>query len=189
MADTYRGGRDGGHGGRGGRRSGRNHGGSNGELNVVKRKSRRNGAAREQNELGGDNVPPHELNGEEEITLPDGPVIPLLANERIWNGEGHGVFEGGPNNGWSYAGQNEPIPGYRVPDNAWSYGGQNNPIPGAQQPGNNRPAPGGQLVGLDEFPCYSPVDTWAGDASRGNNPMTDLFFDFGPNGGHPAPNA
>lgn len=42
---------------------------------------------------------------------------------------------------------------------------------------------------LDEFPCYSPVDTWAGDASRGNNPMTDLFFDFGPNGGHPAPNA
>lgn len=79
MADTYRGGRDGGHGGRGGRRSGRNHGGSNGELNVVKRKSRRNGAAREQNELGGDNVPPDELDGEEECAYPIFTALSVLS--------------------------------------------------------------------------------------------------------------
>ncbi|OBT41098.1 hypothetical protein VE00_09332 [Pseudogymnoascus sp. WSF 3629] len=190
MADTYSSGRGGGRdGGHGDRRSGKHDGGRNGGRNG-KRKIRRNGAAREQqNEGGGANGPPDEPNVEEEITLPGDPIIPFLANQQMWNGERYGVPEGGPGNGYSYAGQNEVFPGNGSQDNAQSCDGQNQPIPGAQQPGNNGLAPGGQLAGLDELDRYSPFDTWAGDVSRGYNPATDRFFDSGPNGGPPARDA
>ncbi|KFY73309.1 hypothetical protein V499_06602 [Pseudogymnoascus sp. VKM F-103] len=198
MGDTHISGRDGGRdggrdsgrdGGHGGRRSGKHDGGRNGGRNG-KRKSRRNGPAREQQDKGGEaNGTPDESDVEEEITLPGDPTIPFLANQQMRNGERYGMSEGGLGNGYSYAGQNEFIPGNRGRENARSYVGQNEPIPGAQQPGNNGLARGGQLAGLDDLDRYSPFGTWAGDVSRGYNPVTDRFFDSGPNGGLPARDA
>ncbi|KFZ19236.1 hypothetical protein V502_03768 [Pseudogymnoascus sp. VKM F-4520 (FW-2644)] len=189
MADTLSGGRDGGRdGGHGGRRSGKHDGGRNGGRNG-KRKSRRNGEARERNEGDGAIDAPGELDGEEEINLPGGPIMPPLDNQQIQNGEGYGIPEGGPGNGWSYAGQNEPILGDGGPENAWSYDGQNEPIPGAQQPSNNNVVQDGQLVGFDELPHYSPFDMWAGNVSRDDDPVALVRFDFDPNGGPPARDA
>ncbi|OBT56731.1 hypothetical protein VE04_03896 [Pseudogymnoascus sp. 24MN13] len=123
------------------------------------------------------------------ITLPGDPTIPFLANQQMRNGERYGMFEGGLGNGYSYAGQNEFIPGNGGRENVRSYVGQNEPIAGAQQQGNNGLAPGGQLAGLDDLDRYSPLGTWAGDVSRGYNAWTDRFLDSGPNGGPPARNA
>ncbi|OBT73996.1 hypothetical protein VF21_06016 [Pseudogymnoascus sp. 05NY08] len=198
MADTQSSGRGGGRdrgrdrgrdGGHDGRRSGKHDGGRNFGRNG-KRKSRRNGAAREQqNKAGGAISLPNEPDVEEEITLPGNPIIPFLANQQMRNGERYGMPEGGPGNGYSYAGQNELFQGNGGRENARSYVGQNEPIPRDQQQGNNGLAPGGQLVGLNELDRYSPFDTWAGDVSRGYNPATDRYFDSGPNGGPPARNA
>ncbi|OBT60793.1 hypothetical protein VE03_09903 [Pseudogymnoascus sp. 23342-1-I1] len=189
MADTHSSGRDGGRdGGHGGRRSSKHDGGRNGGRNS-KRKSRRNGEARQRNEGDGANNPSDDGDGEEEIILPGNPIIPLLANHRMRNGERYSAPEGGAGNGISYAGQNEPILLNEGPENVWPNAGQNEPIPHAHQPGNNGLAPGSQLAGLDALPQYSPFDTWVGNVSRGYDPVTGVLFDFDPNAGPPARDA
>ncbi|KFY21133.1 hypothetical protein V491_03135 [Pseudogymnoascus sp. VKM F-3775] len=102
----------------------------------------------------------------QQVTLHGPTITPLLPVRQPINGNGYGVPEGGPNNGWSFAGQREPIPG-------------------AQQQGNNTMATGGNLSGLgalQNLPRHDPLRAWAGDASRIENPWSDFWFGTANNG-------
>ncbi|KFY10389.1 hypothetical protein V491_07674 [Pseudogymnoascus sp. VKM F-3775] len=225
MADTNSSGRNNGRdGGRSdkhrGMRSGRHDGNQTSGQNV-KRKIRRNHAPGENHE-DETNGSPDEPNSDEEranplsaaplfsdrptrrVFQPSSHIMPSFIQGRQ-GGEGYGVSEGGPGNGWSFAGQNEPIPGHRDLEGIFvyphrislmipapltlSYDGQAEPIPGSEQPNSNSPVLGDQLVGLKELLQYSPFDTWESEVSRGENPVTDFFFDLNSNRGPPARNA
>ncbi|KFY13534.1 hypothetical protein V492_03203 [Pseudogymnoascus sp. VKM F-4246] len=148
----------------------------------VKRRRRSNHAIREETEGDGTEIQPNELNGEE-ITRSDRPITPTLATQQIQYIEEYGVPEGGPGNGWAYAGQNEPFPGDGDPENVLSYNYQPEPISGAQTQRNNGISPDGQLIGLDGLPQYSPFDTWEDNISKEYNPRSDFLFRFSPHGG------
>ncbi|KFZ11078.1 hypothetical protein V502_07759 [Pseudogymnoascus sp. VKM F-4520 (FW-2644)] len=108
-------------------------------------------------------------NGGQEIALHGHTITPLLPVRQPINGNGYGVPEGGPNNGWSFAGQQEPIP---VP----------------QRRDNNTVALGGHLGGLGGLQNYSPhnpLATWAVNTSQADNPKTDFVFRTANNGQPP----